>query len=256
MQRLVRRTSGTSSHSTAFVAGAQRSGTNMVMDMLERSGSTEVYHERDPRAFERYELRSDDVLKTLLKRSPAPLVVFKALCESQDLADLLQRFEPARAVWVYRHYEPVVRSHVRKWRGMPDTMRRLAADENATHGWRGRGMSADTRALIRDCYHDALTNESACALFWYMRNILFFEQGLDCDDRTLLIGYDRLVADPHAGARQLFAFLDLDYKPSVCDFVSAEISSSVPTGDLPIDPRIRAACDDLLARLESVVAAG
>src|SRR5688572_22752173 len=35
-----------------FVAGVHRSGTNMMMDILERSWETDVLHESDSRAFE------------------------------------------------------------------------------------------------------------------------------------------------------------------------------------------------------------
>ena len=37
-----------------FVAGMQRSGTNLLMDVLDASAATQVFHETDPRAFERY----------------------------------------------------------------------------------------------------------------------------------------------------------------------------------------------------------
>ena len=34
-----------------FVAGMQRSGTNLLMDVLDASHATQVFHETDPRAF-------------------------------------------------------------------------------------------------------------------------------------------------------------------------------------------------------------
>ena len=52
-----------------LVAGVQRSGTNMVMDVLERSYATEVYHERDPRAFANYQLREEEVIQSLIAHS-------------------------------------------------------------------------------------------------------------------------------------------------------------------------------------------
>ena len=55
---------------TLLVAGVQRSGTNMVMDVLERSLETDVYHERDPRAFDNYEMRPLEVIRGLRARSP------------------------------------------------------------------------------------------------------------------------------------------------------------------------------------------
>ena len=63
-----------------FVAGMQRSGTNMVMDVLERSLGTDVYHENDPRAFERYEMRDPAVIRQLANGSGTPL--FRAWAEN------------------------------------------------------------------------------------------------------------------------------------------------------------------------------
>ena len=54
---------------TVFVAGVQRSGTNMLMDALERSFETDVYHERDPRAFDNYLMRPPEVIARLHARS-------------------------------------------------------------------------------------------------------------------------------------------------------------------------------------------
>lgn len=248
-QRVVRPFNRDVSRLNLFVAGAQRSGTNMVMDLLERSSQTEVFHERDPRAFENYELRGNDVVEGLARRSPAPKVVFKALCESQDVCRLLQRFAPAQAIWVYRDYEATVRSHVRKWTGMPSTMR-IIAEEGGADGWRGRGMSVETREFIESCYHDQLTNESACALFWYMRNVLFFEQELEKDGRCRLVSYDRLMADTEASAREIFDFAGLRFHSGYCRFVTPDRAATRETDALPIDSRIRQACDNLLLRLD------
>ncbi|WP_123590110.1 sulfotransferase domain-containing protein [Salinisphaera orenii] len=249
-QRLVRPFNGDAPKLNLFVAGAQRSGTNMVMDLLERSAQTEVFHERDPRAFDNYELRSDDVIESLARRSPAPKVVFKALCESQDVGRLIQRFAPAQAIWVYRDYEATVRSHVRKWTGMPSTMR-IIVEEGGTDGWRGRGMSAETREFIEGCYHDDLNNESACALFWYMRNVLFFEQALEQDSRCRLVSYNRLMTETKASARDIFDFAGLRFHPGYCRFVTPDRAATRETDALPIDSRIREACDNLLLRLEA-----
>src|ERR1700721_775604 len=64
-----------------FVGGVQRSGTEMVMDVLERSPDTRVFHEQDPRAFDRFELRADEVIRPLA-RSVAPCVVFNPFCDN------------------------------------------------------------------------------------------------------------------------------------------------------------------------------
>lgn len=224
----------------------------MVMSMLERSPATEVFHETDPRAFTRYELKNQAVLDDLVRHSPAPVVVFKALCECQDIARLLREFAPARCVWIFRRYDAVVASHIRMWRGMGHSIAQIASSEAATAGWRGRGMSGLTRAFIKRYYHPGLSHASACALFWYMRNILFFEQALDVEPSVHLLSYDQLAAAPKEGAQALFEFLGLDHRASASRFVSPAVALRQPE-NLDIDPPIRKACERLQQRLLSTL---
>jgi hypothetical protein len=161
-----------------FIAGHQRSGTNMLMDILERSYETDVYHERDPRAFASYQMRELPIIWDLYHRSKAPLFVIKALCELQDLPELMQAFPGARTVWLIRNYDDVVNSAVRSF---PDFAKyaRWLADAPELTGWRGQGMSPETRTLVRSLVHPDLSETSAAALQWYVRNILFFERDMD-----------------------------------------------------------------------------
>ena len=231
----------------AFVAGVQRSGTNMLMDVLERCYETDVYHERDNRAFDDYEMRPRHVIHELVNGSNAPLVIFKALCELQDVGKLLDEFAPAKALWIVRSFEDVVNSHLAIWTGMPSSIRAIAVDRNSA-AWRGRGMSDETHALVRDLYHDDISNASACALFWYFRNALFFEQGLDRDGRVCLIRYESLVTEPSPQFSRVFDFLGLEYSHRFAKGVS---SGSVRKGRAPlIDPAIRDVCESLAARFE------
>ena len=73
-----------------FVAGQQRSGTNMLMEVLEWSPYTDVYHETDPRAFTPgYEMRETAVIQDLARASRAPFFIVKSLCELDRLRSLL-----------------------------------------------------------------------------------------------------------------------------------------------------------------------
>jgi hypothetical protein len=236
-----------------FLAGVQRSGTNMVMDVFERSAETDVYHESDPRAFDAFELRPRHVLHDLVRSSPARHVVFKALCELQDLRALLDDFAPARSVWILRRLEDVVNSHLVLWTGMPRYLAAIVEDRNGAL-WRGRGMSDETHALVKTLNHPAIANASACALFWYFRNVLFFEQALERDGRVIAVRYESLVTDPASEFARIFEFLDLPYTAAAFRKVSAGSVRKRPAPE--IDPAIREVCDGLAARFDQVLEAG
>ncbi|WP_297529679.1 sulfotransferase domain-containing protein [Thiohalobacter sp.] len=230
---------------TLIVAGVQRSGTNMVMDLLDRSMHTDVYHETDPRAYDRYEMRDLEVIQDLHDRSRAPAFVIKALCELQDLPNMLDRFAPARAVWVVRDYRDVVNSMLRSFPSQKREIELLVDDPNGNR-WMGKGMSMETHQLLRRLWEQGLDDPSAAAFIWYFRNILFFEQALDRDPRVSVMFYEELVTAPDIQLHRLFDFFGLPYRPAIArDVFSSSIRKRQGP---PINAEVAALCEEMLAR--------
>jgi len=232
-----------------FVVGAQRSGTNMLMGALERSYDTLVFHERDRRAFDNYRMRDPDVIERLVAEARAPVVVIKALCEMDRLPQLMARFAPARAVWIVRHYDDMVNSSLRSFHRVPGQVAALVQDPDS-HAWMGRGMSGETLRKLRELHHDGMDDASRVALFWYLRNRLLFDTGLAGDDRVVMLRYEELVARPGGQLRSLFAELGLAIPAGVERSLS--VASVGRTAAPPIEPAVRAACDDLLQTLDGL----
>ena len=231
-----------------FVAGMQRSGTNMLMDVLERSLYTDLYHETDTRAFDNYEMRPLPVIHHLVATSHAPVFIIKALCESDHLKDLLDEFPPAKAVWLVRDYVDAVSSALVSFNNFAAQVGRIAHDRNSD-GWRGRGMSDATHALVRSVYTPEMTDATAAALIWYLRNVLYFEQQLHQDERVLLAHYEQLVTAPQVAFPQIFDFLGLNYSV----FVSSQVfASSIRRREPPvIAAPVHELCTALTERLHA-----
>ncbi len=242
---------GSGPQQVVFVAGVQRSGTNMLIEILERSWYTDVYREADRRAFFNYEHKPLPELARVLRRSPARFVIVKALSELQDLTTLLHALAPARALWMLRHYDDVVNSATELWRKMPHFLGEiLHQPDGGEAGWRGRGVSADTRAELARHWRADIDNPTACALFWWLRNVLFFEQGLDRDPRVRWVSYEALVADPRRQVPALFAFAQVPFQPHVMRRVSARSVRKHPPA--AIDLTVRRLCDGLLERYDAI----
>lgn len=233
-----------------FVAGMQRSGTNMLMETLEWSPYTDVYHETDPRAFDNYEMRPQPDIQALARRSPAPFFVIKALCELDLIRQLMDGFAPAKAVWIVRHYHDSTNSAIRSFGNFVPQLKRLARHKDSD-GWRGRGMSDATQELIRRLYHPEMGEASAAALTWYYRNILFFEQALDRDARVALIAYEDLVRDPATRLAALCNFLALPgFSPWMTRFIHAASVRKAPPPAL--EPQVEAVCAGLMNRFATL----
>lgn len=231
-----------------FVAGVQRSGTNMIMEVLERSYDTSVFNDWDCRAFDKYELRSPGVIHSLVDNERSDSVAFKILLDIQCVNKLLAEYNPAKVVWIVRDYRDVVNSHRLKWRNMSKMIGCIIEGRNSV-GWRGRGLSDDLLEEIGEYYYPDMSEESACALFWYYRNSLYFEQGLDEDTRALVVGYEKLVSRPEEIFPEVFGFLGLKYSQRVTAKV---FSTSIGKSLSPkIDPVIGLKCSALMDRFSN-----
>ena len=229
-----------------FICGEQRSGTNFLMDVLERCRETECFHENDEEAFDNYVLRDGPTLEHLVSQSRARIVAFKPICDSQHLSALLERFPQAKGLWAFRRYEDVVNSSLRNFtqhRDYLDLM--LHRPEQAK--WRVENVTDADMALVRRFYDKGVSDASARALIWYLRNSLFFQQGFDTDQRVQLTCYEDLVTDPRSSFAEVFAFLGMSENP---DAGGIAFDSSLGKNAPPeLDPEIADLCDALHARL-------
>ncbi|QPK65306.1 sulfotransferase family protein [Methylomonas sp. LL1] len=227
-----------------LIAGAQRSGTNLVMDILENDWDTDVYHERDPRAFDNYVMRPIGEIQALREKSQSPKFVIKALCESQNLDAIMSALAPSKAAWVVRHYSDVIKSMQISFPTVLNRLRLIANDKEDGQ-WVSDGMSDDTYQLLLKLI-DQLDTPSACAFQWYLRNILFFEKGFDQNPNIKIIFYENLISSPETTTRELFDFFDLKYAPSVHNMINSP--SSRKNHSIKLLPEVEQLCDRLWQR--------
>jgi hypothetical protein len=232
-----------------FVFGAQRSGTTMLLRQLGRLPEVRIRNEADRVAFDRFQLRDDEVIRSLVERCGERYVIFKALCDSDRVARLLDDVgtpTPARAIWMYRRADGRVRSAVAKFQSADrDVLARVARGE-ADGLWQARGLSHENRELVESFDYRSMTPESGAALFWYVRNSLYFEQRLDAREDVALCSYDDLLQDAEGTLRTLCASANLPYRHGLSEGIAKR--SSDP-GTLAVDPRIRELCRSMEARL-------
>jgi hypothetical protein len=236
-----------------FLVGLQRSGTNMVVRGLEASPEFEVHNENDRRAFDRFQLRPLPAIRDIVQASRHAYVLFKPLCDSHRTPELLDDLDaggPGRAIWAYRSVDGRVASSLAKFGA--SNLRALAeiAAGRAADAWQAQGLSGENRALIGSFDYTAMTPATAAALFWYVRNALFFELGLDRRPDVTLVSYDRFVAGPEATMEGLCRFLGVDWNPALVAHVETRPGASRPPFDL--DPVVRERCTELQQRLDAV----
>lgn len=234
----------------SFVFGCQRSGTKMVMWVLEKSPAIRIYHENHASAFRDFQLRPDPIVRALIQASPAPVQVFKPICDSHRADEILDRHPRSRGLWIFRDAGDVANSAVQKWGDhQREVIAAVARGDLDTWGWRTARLPGDILADIRRVYRDDLTAAEGALLFWYMRNAFFFALGLDRDPRVKLVHYRQLVREPERAFRGLFAHVGAPFERR---FVSEVRASSVGRRPMPdAHPDIVALCAGLQDRLEA-----
>jgi len=234
-----------------FLVGVQRSGTNMLAHGLAEVPEFQVYNEGNTKAFHDYRLCPLETIDALIRQSRAEFVLFKPLCDSHRTPELLDRFGPsARAIWAYRNVDDRVRSAITKFGDSNLRVLRAYATGQAKDAWQVQRLSPENADFIRSFDFSRLTAESGAALFWYVRNSLYFEMALDRRSDTMLAPYDLFLVEPEQVARSLCAFLGLDYREELIAHVDPRRRGRKEP--LAIDPRIRERCTALQDRLDSV----
>ena len=232
-----------------YLVGVQRSGTNMMTKGLAGTPEVEVHNENDRQAFQFFQLRADEVVAEIIEQSSHQFVLLKPLCDSHRvdaLLDDLPTAQPGRAIWAFRGVDGRVRSALlHSGTADLDLIRDFVAGR-ADHRWGVQRLSDDTVTFLRSLDADHLTPACGAALFWYIRNRLYFDLGLHDRPDVFLASYDGFVADPQRSMRVLCAFLDLDYRPSLVKHVAAR--KAAWTEPIDIDARVRERCDELERR--------
>lgn len=236
-----------------FVLGEMRSGTNMLTEAFERTPGTDVYNENDEAAFEHFELRELAAIEDLIRGSRGSHVVFKSIADNARTIELLDTFPGARVVWIYRRWQDVVNSALRKWKQHREYLR-VVLEEPERARWRRRNLSDEQLALFRRFYGPEFDDASARALIWYVRNQNYFVQGLHQRDDVLLVNYEDLVADPMRELRRAFDFIGLKVGAQSFAHMNAESVGRDP--ERVIDAEVRDLCEALLVRLHAARAAG
>ena len=232
-----------------FVVGVQRSGTNMLVRGLERSPEFEVRNENDREAFDRFQLRPDPVIRALVERSGHRYVLFKPLIDSHRIASLTDAIatpSPAWAVWAYRDVDGRVRSSTAKFGDSNlQALRRIASGDTGI--WQAGGLSAERLGLIASFDLTRMSAESGAALFWWLRNQLFFDLGLHVRADVTLARYEATVEDPEAAIARVCSFLGFPYRAELARHIDRRAAAQRPP--LAIDARVRELCADLQDRL-------
>jgi Sulfotransferase domain len=230
-----------------FIVGAQRSGTRLPLQVIDHAPEIATFSEGAEPFFDDVLLRPLDELESLARRSPAPIIALKPICETHRVHELLDRFPASRAIWIFRNYEDTAQSATAKWKSGKDALRSIARREISATDWRVGGMTDERWRLVASLYRDDLSQFEANAVMWLIRNSLYFDLKANERREILLVRYEDLIGEPQEQFDRLFGFIGVPVPPSAMATIRPSRGSkkAFPA----ISPDIKAMCEKLQERL-------
>ena len=232
-----------------LIFGEQRSGTNMLLRCFGRCLDTAMYNETDDDAFDDYELRDLGVIRRLVNASPASHVVLKPTTDGNRAGEILSALPGARAIWIYRDYRDAVSSALALFRETSLEYLTNVVDRSPLARWRSINITDEDVEFLRGHLGRGISEVSARALIWAVRNDFFFRQNLDARPDVLLLNYEDLVRDPVRVVGDAFEFVDLQFRER---YTRSVFTSSIGRRPSPeLDPEVDALCRGVLGRLDA-----
>lgn len=233
-----------------FIVGSGRSGTTNLVDILGRSLDTAAYSEGHPAAYNDLRLKPLDQVAGLIQNCRFKVTIFKPIQDSHRIKELLLRFPDSKAVWIYRNYDDVVNSTMRKWGAWNKGIHDLELLKKGEGRW-SENISGDTLGFFKDNYTPDISIQDSVCLIWYMRNIQFFEFELEDESRVRLVNYEKLVTSPEQEFSKVFSFAGCEFNTLyIKDVYSTSISKHpIP----PIRPAIKQRCDALYSQFTRAI---
>lgn len=226
----------------------------MLLSHLSRTWQVESYNEDHPAAFEHYRLKDPGAIAELVRTSRAQLSLFKPILSTTATIRLLGFFPQARCLFVFRHFDDVVRS----------SLKRFGSENRLSHvrGWMDDDFSefafapppAATRQYLFELWRPDASAETGAALYWLFYNRLFFDLGLNEQDRLRLVQYERIVQSPTTSMTAIAEFLGIQFAQSMPEGILSSSGRHVPVSS--IDSDVRAECLDLWKRLTAHTSIG
>jgi hypothetical protein len=177
------------------------------------------------------------------------MVVVKPLVETQNTSQLLAGVPNSKALFVYRHFRDVVASDLRIFGVRNGILNLKPIVDGNDSNWRSQRTSAHVRTTILKHFSGSMNPYDAAALFWYARNSLFFDLGLDRDPAVRLLQYERLIAEPAAVINEILHFAGFGRR-SRRALRHVRPESERKSHDFEISAGVLGLCEELLRRLE------
>jgi len=225
-----------------------------MVKVFEKDFRTKVYEDEhsaitseDTKNFIRF--NSFDSLSKIFKKVHAKIIITKPLVELQNILSFFTFFPGSRAIWIYRNYRDVAFSNIAHFgvKNGHNNLRPILSNEQ--NNWRSQNLPVKIREVVQKYFDDETSSYDAAALFWYVRNALFFELNLDKRNDVAMCKYEDFVQNPKDNMRRIYSFFQINYPgDKIVDEVHSRATGKGKT--IELSAPIENLCKDLYEKME------
>lgn len=251
IKRILRLFKGKKHSTPVFVFGKQRSGTNMVIDVMRLHPDTEIFSEnKNSEAFFKWRIRDFNTLKRLVEDSKEPFICFSPLMDSHLIEDFMTQFPNGKFVWAYRDYRDNANSALRKFPTGTRKIKAVLSNQNeAKWSWFQDGISSNTIEKLKNLYSSELSEFDFACLTWWVRNLICIELKDVFLQKIIFIKYEDLATKPHESFQLLCGKLGMRYiEKAICLVHNRSIGKN-PYPEL--NGSVKNLCDNLMQQLDN-----
>ena len=231
-----------------FILGAQRSGTTLLLECFDRSMHFDVLGESSE-AMVNFRIKDDEHIRSKVRSSRHEFVVFKPLTDSHRAREFLSLLPGSLAIWAFRRVQDRVNSSVAKFGDHNLQILRGLSRGEGLERWQAQGLTESDLAFIRTFDFSTMSPYTASALFWYLRNSLYFSLGLQDMPNVLPLAYEDLATEPEKTMQGVCRFLGAGYDDEMAGTVHAQ---SIGREESRLSDEVMALCGPLYDRLYEI----
>jgi len=232
-----------------FIMGYGRSGTSILLNILDHDSRIEALGENDHKIAKNYMLLYEK-LNPVTKNSKAQVLVMKPILNSFDAYRILEEYNNAKIIWMVRDYKDVIASAIKKFGPTVANYMKNYVLYNKGNNWISSGLPDDTLKILKNLEKTDFTIYDWMAIVWWSINRTILLNNLLLKNRFLLVYYENLVTNPKEALNQIYNFIGIPYKFKFEKYI---YRSSIGKGiNIHLNPATEAMCNNLITEINKL----
>jgi len=235
--------------SIVYILGYGRSGTSILINLLEHLFSVDAHGERSKEVMTDFQINNDN-LKRHIAKNKFKILALKPILNSCDVNKFITEDSRAKVLWLFRDYNDVVYSALKKFDNrVALSLKDYIINENNV-GWISNQIHKEEKEVISNLEYSTYSDEDWMALVWWFVNHTLMRQKCYESSQCVVIEYNDLVENPKNYLYRIKEFIGIKENYNLHRFIE---NNRVGKGvEINLNSTVKGMCEELLGDLRKV----